>query len=179
MTRTARAAYPRAVIKDRSESRSGLDPSIRKSGAGHHNWGSLADEAHLEAAAIDDEGLEERETEVLPVSTSSLDSNSSTRSVSPPRQPENTRILTDEEVEKARNFRKNAFKADEIDLTAIARTSSAVSTSPPPKSPIVRRPGQDNKQIPIENSMIVLVLKVVESALRPEIPLLLRKEYNF
>ncbi|KAF8816315.1 hypothetical protein BYT27DRAFT_7184153, partial [Phlegmacium glaucopus] len=96
LTRTARAAYPRAVIKDRSESRSGLDLSIRKSGAGHHNWGSLADEVHLEAAAIDDEGLEEGETEVLPVSTSSLDSNSSTRSVSPPRQPENSRILADD-----------------------------------------------------------------------------------
>jgi len=79
MTRTARAAYPRAIIKDRSESRSGLDPSIRKSGAGHHNWGSLADELHLETAAIDDESLEERETEAPPVSASLIDSNSSTR----------------------------------------------------------------------------------------------------
>ena len=57
MTRTARAAYPRAVNKDRSESRSGLDTSMRKSGAGHHNWGSIADEQQLEAAALEDEGV--------------------------------------------------------------------------------------------------------------------------
>lgn len=122
MTRTARAAYPRAVIKDRSESRTGLDSSIRKSGAGHHNWGSLADELHL--AAIGD--LEEGETD----SDTTIDSNSSTRcnqplrfrffsltahsfilaAISPQRQPENIRALTNEEVEEARNFRKNAFK---------------------------------------------------------------------
>ena len=75
MTRTARAAHPRAVIKDRSESRTGLNPSIRKSGAGHHNWGSLADERHLEEAAIDDEELDIE----IPVSASLVDSNSSTR----------------------------------------------------------------------------------------------------
>lgn len=55
MTRTERAAHPRAVQKDRSESRSGLDTSMRKSGAGQHNWGSLADEQRLENDAIDDE----------------------------------------------------------------------------------------------------------------------------
>jgi len=65
MTRTARAAYPRAVLKDRSESRSGRDPSIRKDGAGQHNWGSIADEQQLEFNAIEDEireaGMEEAE----------------------------------------------------------------------------------------------------------------------
>jgi len=55
MTRTARAAYPRAVLKDRSESRSGRDPSIRKDGAGQHNWGSIADEQELEFKAMEDE----------------------------------------------------------------------------------------------------------------------------
>lgn len=122
MTRTARAAYPRAVIKDRSESRSGLDPSIRKSGAGHHNWGSLADELRMEEAAIGDEEMEAIE---IPVSASLVDSDSSTRckhafhslfsalvysfilaAVSPQRQT----VLTEEEVVIARNFRKNAFK---------------------------------------------------------------------
>ena len=63
MTRTARATYPRAVIKDRSESRSGLDSSMRKSGAGHHNWGSIADEFSLESAAMEDEGLDVEEME--------------------------------------------------------------------------------------------------------------------
>lgn len=120
MTRTARAAYPRAVIKDRSESRNGLESSIRKSGAGHHNWGSLADELRLEEAAIGDEELE---IDIpVPAATSVVDSDSSTRckhcflpfsflilihspltAVSPLRQ-------TEEEVEMARNFRKNAFK---------------------------------------------------------------------
>ena len=118
MTRTARAAYPRAVNKDRSESRSGLDPSLRKSGAGHHNWGSLADELHLEEAAIDDEELD---AEIL-VPAASVDSDSSIRckhvfnsrfsalvysfilaAASPQRQ-------TEEEVENARKFRKNTFK---------------------------------------------------------------------
>jgi len=58
MTRTARAAFPRAIIKDRSESKSGLDKSLRKNGAGHHNWGSIAHEGELESAAMDDEELE-------------------------------------------------------------------------------------------------------------------------
>lgn len=55
MTRTARAAYPRAVLRDRSESRSGLDTSVRKDGAGQHNWGSIANERQLEYDAIEDE----------------------------------------------------------------------------------------------------------------------------
>jgi hypothetical protein len=58
MTRTARSAFPRAILKDRSESKSGLDKSLRKNGAGMHNWGNLADEVYLESAAIEDEGLE-------------------------------------------------------------------------------------------------------------------------
>lgn len=61
MTRTARSAYPRAVAKDRSESRSGLDQSIRKNGAGGHNWGSLSDEQQLESAAVYDEALDSEE----------------------------------------------------------------------------------------------------------------------
>ena len=76
MTRTARAAYPRAVIRDRSDSRNGLDSSIRKSGAGHHNWGSLADELRLEEAALGDEELE---AEVPVPAISAVDSDSSTR----------------------------------------------------------------------------------------------------
>lgn len=55
MTRTARATFPRALIRDCSESKSGLDKSLRKGGGGRHNWGSIADEGYLEAAALDDE----------------------------------------------------------------------------------------------------------------------------
>jgi len=68
MTRTARAAYPRALVKDAHESRSGLDNGMRKQGAGHHNWGSLADEHDLETQALDDENVEEEETSVTSAS---------------------------------------------------------------------------------------------------------------
>lgn len=85
------------------------------------------------------------------------------------------RILTEEELEVARDFRKKAFKGGTsflsrsffsslsitiiltsiavIDLTAIARTSSALS-APSPTSPVaVRHVGADNKQIPIHVSL--------------------------
>jgi len=55
MTRTERATFPRALLRDRSESKSGLDKSLRKGGSGHHNWGSVRDESYLEAAALEDE----------------------------------------------------------------------------------------------------------------------------
>jgi hypothetical protein len=58
MTRTERSAFPRALAKDRSLSRSGLDKSIRKDGGGAHSWGKLTNEAELEFAALDDEQLE-------------------------------------------------------------------------------------------------------------------------
>lgn len=63
MTRTARAAYPRAVNKDRSESRTGLYDPARKDGGGQHNWGKLSDEQELEKAALTDIAYEEAETE--------------------------------------------------------------------------------------------------------------------
>jgi hypothetical protein len=67
MTRTERSAFPRAVIKDRSESRSGLNKALRKNGGGQHNWGSLADEGALEYTAIADEELESSFKESPPV----------------------------------------------------------------------------------------------------------------
>jgi len=71
--------------------------------------------------------------------------------------------ITEEDREKARNFRKNAFKKSdrmcytlraffritcvlEIDLAAIARSSAAVSGSPP-DSDIGRRSGSNNSQV--------------------------------
>lgn len=64
MTRTARAAYPRAVIKDRSENKTGIEGNRRsmpKDGAGGHNWGSLADERQNELAALEDASFDEEE----------------------------------------------------------------------------------------------------------------------
>lgn len=55
MTRTERATSPRAIIKDRSESKSGIDKRTPKNGGGPHNWGRLEDEHDLEEAALYDE----------------------------------------------------------------------------------------------------------------------------
>jgi len=108
MTRTERSINPRAVIKDRSESKSGLDKSVRKNGGGPHNWGNLSDER----AAMEDEIEEnEQQTRARQGSVSSI---------------------TEDDREQARSFRKGALKGGDIDLSAIARTSAGVSTSPPP-----------------------------------------------
>ncbi|KAF8895829.1 hypothetical protein CPB84DRAFT_1781921 [Gymnopilus junonius] len=61
MTRTERASYPRALMKDRSESRSGLATNIRKSGGGQHNWGKINDEFQNEALADEEVRREEEE----------------------------------------------------------------------------------------------------------------------
>lgn len=55
MTRTERATSLRAILKDRSESKTGIDKHMPKNGAGTHNWGSLMDERELEEAAVYDE----------------------------------------------------------------------------------------------------------------------------
>ncbi|KAI0074265.1 hypothetical protein K474DRAFT_1665608 [Panus rudis PR-1116 ss-1] len=61
MTRTERASYPRAIVKDRSEPKNAMDKRIPKNGAGPHNWGSLEDEPELEAQAEYDEEQELQE----------------------------------------------------------------------------------------------------------------------
>jgi hypothetical protein len=55
MTRTERSHSLRALIKDRSEARNGMDSSLPKGGAGAHNWGSLNSELRHETEAIADE----------------------------------------------------------------------------------------------------------------------------
>jgi hypothetical protein len=58
MTRTERSQSVRALIRDRSEARNGMDSSVPKGGAGGHNWGTLESEYDYENAAIDDEAAE-------------------------------------------------------------------------------------------------------------------------
>ena len=58
MTRTARASYPNAINKDRSEAKNGMDKHIPKRGAGPYNWGSLEDELEIETAAFEEEQAE-------------------------------------------------------------------------------------------------------------------------
>jgi hypothetical protein len=61
MTRTERSAFPRAIVKDRHESKTGQDRSMRKNGGGQHNWGSLENEREYEEAAARDEEMEPAE----------------------------------------------------------------------------------------------------------------------
>jgi hypothetical protein len=105
---------------------------LRKAGAGHHNWGSLADEQQLEFAALNDRTFEEEELSEASASAVAEDTNSTrstrckfhfsldmtycfnaTAAVSPGAKPEissGTSELSEEELEKARKFRKNTFK---------------------------------------------------------------------
>ncbi len=55
MTRTERSSSLRALVRDRSEARNGMDSSVPKGGAGAHNWGSIQSEYFHENAAIADE----------------------------------------------------------------------------------------------------------------------------
>ncbi|KAI6165287.1 hypothetical protein EDD17DRAFT_278353 [Pisolithus thermaeus] len=122
MTRTERAAYPRAAMRDRSLSKSGLDNHLRKGGGGHHNWGNLAEEEYLEAAAREDSAHEfAKESDER--HSRKADAHKLTR--------ERENSSSEEDIQRAREIRKNALKAQGIDLATIARTSSAVSTSPP------------------------------------------------
>ncbi|KAG1888406.1 hypothetical protein F4604DRAFT_1717329 [Suillus subluteus] len=130
MTRTERAGFPRALLRDRSNSKSGLDKSVRKNGSGQHNWGSINDERYLEAAALADKEEEEFEED-----TTDQQRNNSVHKKPKPEKLANS--FTEEERESARQIRKNALKAQDIDLSMIARTSSAASTSPSTRSPPV------------------------------------------
>ena len=132
MTRTARASFPRATNRDRSESKSGLDKSLRKGGAGGHNWGSLADERDLEDAAYYDEETElaskeesvEKRVEAALVDDDSVDSK-------PPVARAASNSVSSDDAETAKKARKNVFKHGAVDLADIARSSSsAVSVSP-------------------------------------------------
>lgn len=70
MTRTERATSLRAIVKDRSESKTGIDKHTPKNGAGTHNWGSLMDERDLEEQAAYDEEREIGKVEGQPLPSS-------------------------------------------------------------------------------------------------------------
>ncbi|KAJ7206559.1 hypothetical protein GGX14DRAFT_637602 [Mycena pura] len=137
MTRTSRSASLRSVLKDRSENKTGVSGTLRKNGGGAHNWGSLENERDLEFAGIDDGqaelDIDEHEREVE--REESDDGSSSTSgpdelmAIKKPASP--ILELSEEEIAFARKVRMNAFKGDSVDLAAIARTSAALSSSPP------------------------------------------------
>ncbi|KAF8273652.1 hypothetical protein EI94DRAFT_1676273 [Lactarius quietus] len=130
MTRTERSQSLRALAKDRSGSRNGMDMSVPKGGAGAHNWGSLGAEFLHETTALDDEAAEFE------------DQAKETGSPKPtPKKPaavRRTSSVTDEDRENALKVRQNALKSKgTIDLAAIARSSAAVSGSPPKDNAIL------------------------------------------
>jgi len=136
MTRTERNITKRAIIRDRSESKSGLDKSDRKGGAGAHNWGSLDDERNLELLAREDnedEGLSGDEDESVLARAGPPGQNPGPHdgNLNERRASASAAGLSSREwQETARQFRAKALK-DGSDLGAIARTSAgAVSTSP-------------------------------------------------
>ncbi|KAF8480091.1 hypothetical protein DFH94DRAFT_740247, partial [Russula ochroleuca] len=120
MTRTERSHSLRALAKDRSEARNGMDTSVPKGGAGAHNWGSLNAEFAIESEAMLDENAE---FEDQAAGASELQPNK-------PTAVRRTSSVTDEDRENAIKVRKNAFKSNGgIDLVEIARSSVAVSGS--------------------------------------------------
>ncbi|KAG9002603.1 hypothetical protein FRB90_011357 [Tulasnella sp. 427] len=135
MTRTERAAFPRAVAKDRHVSKSGMDKSLRKSGGGAHNWGSAMDA--YDDAELYDRGLDEEE--LAPAVASNAQASSSSDVGSSPKDRRRSSVsassteehanLNNDDKEKALAFRKRALSKGDIDLSSIARTSSAASTA--------------------------------------------------
>ncbi|KAJ3907521.1 hypothetical protein F5879DRAFT_941463 [Lentinula edodes] len=121
MTRTARATYPRAALKDRSQSRSGMDKSLKKDGAGRGNWGKLGEVGYDDDDEYDEESYE--------AETANLDASETGSEASSTLEPKHS-VSDQKEVEAARAFRKRALSGT-VDLSSIARTSVAVSGSPP------------------------------------------------
>ncbi|KAH9938131.1 uncharacterized protein B0H18DRAFT_965737 [Fomitopsis serialis] len=127
MTRTERAVHAAALVKDRSVSKNGMDTRLPKGGAGGHNWGNLSREQYLEEAASYDEAADfaEEGREALVEA--------------PPRPTTGRRTsqLTEEELQQAIKLRKKAAHSNDVDLGSIARSSAAVSHSPPNKDVLI------------------------------------------
>ncbi|KAF7318546.1 hypothetical protein HMN09_00364800 [Mycena chlorophos] len=136
MTRTARSASLRSMLKDRSENKTGVSGALRKNGGGAHNWGSLENERDLEFAGMDDGAAELEEDRASDDNndTESLtdDASSSGSDEVALKKPTLSPTTTSDDIAVARKFRTNALKAGaELDLAAIARTSVAMAGSPP------------------------------------------------
>ncbi|KAJ9091040.1 hypothetical protein QFC19_009277 [Naganishia cerealis] len=137
---------------------SGLDKSLPKNGAGPHNWGSLAEQTHpyihhnLDNAKLSpqnqnykgaegdidletDEDAQDDQLAASPSTAATLHAhggNEQQESNATPNGGAQRRMsnMTEEEREKAREWRHGAMNRDSIDLAAIARTSGAFSQSP-------------------------------------------------
>ncbi|KAG8850920.1 hypothetical protein FRB96_009553 [Tulasnella sp. 330] len=131
MTGTIRATNPRALIRDRSNSKSGMDKSMRKAGGGAHNWGNMEDQ--IEGEMYDD-GEEEPLDDVRKSASVAPSSPGQDRRLSVSTASTGTSSnLTEEEKEKAIQYRAHALRAGDLDLAAIARTSGGIVATSPPK----------------------------------------------
>ncbi|KAH7098163.1 hypothetical protein BKA62DRAFT_759458 [Auriculariales sp. MPI-PUGE-AT-0066] len=144
MTRTERATYPRAIVKDRSESKSGLDKRVHKNGAGAHGWGALADEVNHELnAAVMEEYNDDSDGEVGGTGAAAKsvpqrkNSKAGAEDVDAEVKPTLARSLSDEERQAAALKVRKANSKD-LDLGSIARTSYAVAHSAPANALPVR-----------------------------------------
>jgi len=153
MTRTARAMYPRAITRDRSVAKSGLDAATKKGGSGNHSWGSLHQEYDYERAGAADakvdafKDYEARDQvylgpamgviagnvdNVVDSENSSVDGTHSDGRMRSGSTASNSGVITDDERARARKFRTGSFNGTRnVDLASIARTSVGVSGSPP------------------------------------------------
>lgn len=94
--------------ENRTESKSGFDKSLRKQGAGGHNWGSLRDELDLEREALEDNGQVEDADEL------NVDANADIRpSVDGATDIDKTNVaMTEDDVQKAREFREQGLNGE-------------------------------------------------------------------
>ncbi|KIO16118.1 hypothetical protein M407DRAFT_244684 [Tulasnella calospora MUT 4182] len=132
MTRTERSKAPHALTKDRHVSKSGMDRSLRKAGGGAHNWGSpldVYDDAELYDEGLDEEQLTAATTNANVQAAAEASPKDRRRSSVSASSTEEHATVNNEEKEKALAFRKRALSKGDIDLSAIARTSAAVSTA--------------------------------------------------
>jgi hypothetical protein len=102
-------------MRDRSESKSGLDKSLRKGGSGHHNWGSILDENYLEEAAVNDEqqalaAEQDRRDSCAFIAALDCSLAHFLTSVDKHASKRRSNSLTEEEKQSARQFRRTALK---------------------------------------------------------------------
>jgi len=150
MTRTERSVYPNALIKDRSVARNGRETTLKKSGDGAHNWGNpLHDYQHdPEVADREDLKVDAEAAGLANVDSAGIPTATLRRASADDAEPKAVDIkgaerkmsMTDEEREKAREFRHRALKTDQVNLADIARTSGALSHSPTLESSLSTSP---------------------------------------
>lgn len=95
----------------------------------------MRDELELEQQALDDEYLDAMDDpDSAPGPALERPSGNFITDVEAkdgPKEVESVEEVSGEDAEKARKFREDALKKGDVDLVAIARTSAAVSASPP------------------------------------------------